>query len=434
LSKSLLNLCSIFSCRFLTVPGTQKYSPRMLSTERRSPIKVVRRVSANGLVFLLLLFTAQLNSLRAGDGLPTGPTTKLRIVDLRGTPYQMGKIHGQTLKAEIQELVRRWKGDLEATYQVSAEVFIRAFLKKTDFKPAMERWTPGLLDEVRGIADGAQIDFDTMYVYQLIDEVWAIGADVGLSKCTTVAAGKRNRNPAYVAQTLDIPEFYHGYQTVLRIRDDRDDLETLVFTIPGVVAANGLNSRSVGVCVNAVTQLAYSTKGLPVDFVIRGILRQSSYEQAVKFLQDIQPAAPQTYVIGGPDEVAVFERSAGKMSKFVPFEGAEFSYHTNHPLTNDDFNPRFPEMLKRKALTLERYQTQCPRFNFLGRLLKDNSVAIDLDTLERLFRNRASGINNAETYGCTIMVLGEKPELHISPARPDEAPFQILGFSPRSGR
>jgi hypothetical protein len=103
-------------------------------------------------------------------------------------------------------------------------------------------------------------------------------------------------------------------------------------------------------------------------------------------------------------------------------------------LTNDDFNPRFPEMLKRKALTLESYQTQCPRFNFLGRLLKDNSVAIDLDTLERLFRNRASGINNAETYGCTIMVLGEKPELHISPARPDEAPFQILGFSPRSGR
>jgi hypothetical protein len=298
----------------------------------------------------------------------------------------------------------------------------------------MERWTPGLLDEVRGIAAGAQIDFDTMYAYQLIDEVWAMGADVGLSKCTTIAAGKRKGNPAYVAQTLDIPDFYHGYQTVLRIRNDRDDLETLVFTIPGVVAANGLNSRSVGVCVNAVTQLAYSTKGLPVDFIIRGILGQSSYAQAVRFLRDVQPAAPQTYVIGGPDEVAVFERSADKMSEFIPFAGAEFSYHTNHPLTNNDFNPRFPEMLKRNAMTLESYQAQCPRFNFLGRLLKDNSVVIDLDALERLFMNRPSGINNAETYGCTIMVLGEKPELHISPGRPDEAPFQVLGFSPRSER
>jgi hypothetical protein len=340
----------------------------------------------------------------------------------------MGTTHGQTLRAEIQELVRRWKADLEATYQVPSEVFIRALLKETDFKPAIERWTPGLLDEVRGIADGAQIDFDTMYAYQLIDEVWAMGPDLGLSKCTTFAAGKRNRQPAYIAQTLDIPAFYHGYQTVLRLRDDRDDLETLVFTIPGVIAANGLNSRSVGVCVNAVTQLAYSNKGLPVGFIIRGILRLRSYEQAVKFLRDVQPAAPQTYVIGGPASVGVFERSAGKMSQFTPFAGAEFSYHTNHPLINGDFNPRFPEALKREKMTLEAYRALCPRFNFLGRLFKDNSAAIDVDTLGSIFKNRASGINNAETYGCTIMVLGEKPELHISPGRPDEAPFQVLRF------
>ncbi len=411
----------------MTAPHGRKYSPRMVKPRKTPPINAI-------LVLLLLLSIAHLPSLRAGDGPLPGPATTLRIVDLAGTPYQMGKVHGRTLKADIQELVRRWKQDLEKTYQVPAEVFIREFLKKTDFKPAMERWTPGLLDEVRGIADGAGIDFDTMYAYQLIDEVWAMGADMGFSKCTTVAAGKRNGNPAYVAQTLDIPAFYHGYQTVLRIRDERDGLETLVFTIPGVLAANGLNSRSVGVCVNAVTQLAYSPKGLPVDFVIRGLLRQRFYEQAVKFLQDIQPAAPQTYVIGGPGEAAVFERSAGKMSRFVPFAGAEFSYHTNHPLINDDFNPRFPETLKRNKMTLESYQALCPRFNFLGQIFKDNSAAINIDILQKLFKNRASGINNEGTYGCTIMVLGERPELYISPGRPDEAPFQVLGFSPRSDR
>jgi hypothetical protein len=346
----------------------------------------------------------------------------------------MGKIHGETLKAEIGELVKRWRENLEKTYQVTSEVFIRNLLKKTNFRPAIDRWTPGLVDEIRGIADGAGMNFETMYAYQLVDEIWAMDADLGLSKCTTIAAGRRNGNPAYVAQTLDIPTFYHGFQTVLRIQDDRDGLETLVFTIPGVVGANGLNSRSVGVCVNAVTQLAYSVKGLPVAFVIRGILRQKSFEQAMKFLRDIQPAAPQTYVIGGPREAAVFERSAGKMSRFVPFAGSEYSYHTNHPIINDDFNPRFLEMLNRKNMTLASYQALCPRFNFLGRLLKDNSVAINLDTLEEIFSNRASGINNAGTYGCTIMVLGENPELHISPGRPDEAPFQVLSFSLRSGR
>jgi len=82
-------------------------------------------------------------------------------------------------------------------------------------------------------------------------------------------------------------------------------------------------------------------------------------------------------------------------------------------------------------MTLEKYRALCPRFNFLGQVLKDNSAAIDLAALKTLFQNRASGINNAGTYGCTIMVLGENPELHISPGRPDEEPFQVLGFSPR---
>jgi hypothetical protein len=393
------------------------------------------RIQAVALALLPFLVIAHRPGPLAGDAALPGSAAGLRVVDLGGTPYEMGVVHGRTLKAEIGELVKLWKEDLRKTYRVEAEVFIREFLKKTDFKPAMERWTPGLLDEVRGIADGAGVDFDTMYAYQLIDEVWAIGPDVELAKCTSVGASKRSGKPAIVSQTLDIPAFYHGFQTVLRIRDARDeDLETLVFTIPGVVAANGLNSRSIGVCVNAVTQLAYSPKGLPVDFIIRGILRRGTYEDALNFLRDVQPAAPQTYVLGGPDETAVFERSAGKMSRFVPFTDAAFSYHTNHPVVNDDYNPRFPEMLKRKAMTLESYRARCPRFAFLGRLLKDDSAVIDVASLEEIYKNRDSGINNDGTYGCTIMVLGESPELHIAPGRPDEAAFQVLRFSPRAGR
>jgi isopenicillin-N N-acyltransferase-like protein len=393
-----------------------------------------RRALPSGIALLGLLFIAHPSAFPAGGGSDPTPAKALRIVDLAGTPYEMGKIHGRTLKPEILELVKLWKKDLEKTYRVPAGDFVRNLLEKTDFRPAIARWTPGLLDEVRGIADGSGVDFDTIYAYQLVDEIWAMDEDLGVSKCTSIAAGKRNGNPAYVAQTLDIPAFYHGFQTVLRIRDKRDDLETLVFTIPGVVAANGLNSRSVGVCVNAVTQLAYSPNGLPVAFVIRGILRQKTFEQAVKFLRDIRPAAPQNYVIGGPEEAASFERSAGKMSKFFPFEGAEFTFHTNHPMINDDLNPRFLETLKRTGMTLETYRAMCPRFNYLGQVLKDNAAAIDLDGLKILFRNRASGINNETTYGCTIMVLGEHPELHISPGRPDEEPFQVLSFSPRAVR
>ena len=83
---------------------------------------------------------------------------------------------------------------------------------------------------------------------------------------------------------------------------------------------------------------------------------------------------------------------------------------------------------------MESYRARCPRFNFLGRILKDDDTILDLDRLKGIYMDRASGINNATTYGCTIMVLGETPELHISAGRPDESPFQVLGFSPRSER
>jgi hypothetical protein len=117
------------------------------------------------------------------------------------------------------------------------------------------------------------------------------------------------------------------------------------------------------------------------------------------------------------------------MTPFLPFEGAEFAYHTNHPLVNDDFNPRFLERLKKSGMSLEQYKTTCPRLNFLSKTLTDNSAKIDLAVLKTIYANRESGINNGGTYGCTIMVLGEKPELHISPGRPDVEPFQILDFS-----
>jgi hypothetical protein len=358
---------------------------------------------------------------------------KLRIVELKGTPYEGGQTHGRSLKPEIQELIKRWKADLEKTHKVPAKAFIEKLLEASDFKPAIERWTPGLLDEVYGIADGAGVDFPTMYAFQLIDETWVMSDDLGFAKCTSIAVRKRDDSPALVSQTLDIPPFYHGFQTVLRIKGTAEEPGALVFTIPGVVAANGLNDRSVGVCVNAVTQLAYSAEGLPVAFTIRGILRQKTYEDAVRFLREIKPAAPQNYVVGGPNEVASFERSAGRMVAFAPFEGAEFTYHTNHPLVNDDFNPRFVAAIEKKGMTLETYKARCTRFKYLGETFKNNAVALDAAVLKRVFAGRDSGINNEGTYGCTIMVLGDRPELHIAPGRPDLEPFEVLAFEPRTG-
>jgi hypothetical protein len=353
----------------------------------------------------------------------------MRVLVLEGAPYERGFEHGQALKKEIHELVKLWKADIVRSYKMDANTFITKFLKRTNFQKAIKRWTPELLEEVKGIAEGSGIDFPTVFAFQLIDEMWVLGRDVQSEHCTTIGVKKTDKNPSVVAQNLDIPRFYHGYQTLLHIKDSKTNWEALIFTIPGLIAANGLNNHSVAVVVNAVQQLENSRDGLPVAFVIRGILQEKTYEGAVQFIHTIKHGAPQNYMIGGPDNVGSFECSTTKAKRFTPFKGASFTYHTNHPLKNLSYSKRFLDYLKSRNTQPQDYEYNCPRFKSLQKILNDNSVKIGIKKLKKIFSDRETIINNGGTYGCTIMVLSENPELHISPGRPDEEPFVVFKFS-----
>ncbi|MGD8540275.1 MAG: C45 family autoproteolytic acyltransferase/hydrolase [Candidatus Aminicenantes bacterium] len=357
-------------------------------------------------------------------------TTKenLKVLVLEGTPYERGLQHGTVLKKEIHELVKIWKEDIQKTYKTDADVFIKKFLAATDFEKAIKEWTPELWQELKGISEGSGLEFDTIFAFQLVDEIWVLGRDVQAEKCTTIGLEKTERHPAMVAQNLDIPPFYHGFQTLLHIKDKEQGLETYLFTFPGFIAANGLNSRSVAAVVNAVQQLENSRDGLPVAFVIRGILQRRSYDEALQFIKTIKHGAPQNYMIGDANEMGSFECSVTQVSEFIPFTNASFTYHTNHPLKNMNFSSRFKQYLKSKDVSPKDYKYPCPRFQALQKIFKDNSVPVEVNTLKDIFSNRDIIINNKNTFGCTIMKLGTNPELHISPGRPDEEPFQIFRF------
>jgi len=389
----------------------------------------MRRKSLVLVVFLGILFF--LNHFVIAQNKSVTIKGNLRILHLEGTSYERGLKHGQALKKEIHELVELWKTNLEKSRKTDADVFIKKFVERSDFHKAIKKWTPELWDELKGISEGSGIDFNTLYAFQLVDEEWVYGLEIQSEHCTTIGAIKTNDNPAFVAQNLDIPAFYHGFQTLLHIKDSQRDMETFLFTFPGFIAANGLNDHSVGVVVNAVTQLENSRDGLPVAFVIRGILQRKTYAEAVRFIRSIKHGAPQNYMIGGPEKIGSFECSISNVSEFIPFEGAKFTYHTNHPLKNRKYTPEFYQFLKKRNLSPGEYEFFCPRFEALQEKLMDNSARLDLEVLKSIFSNRETIINNGGTFGCTIMILGKTPELHISPGRPDNEPFQVYRFNNR---
>src|ERR1700736_6296440 len=98
--------------------------------------------------------------------------TPLQFLTLSGSPRERGRNHGEALRADIRGVMDRWKDALREASKLPIAEYLDLLCEKTNFIPAIDRWTPDLLEEVRGLADGANVSFRDMYAYQLVDEQW----------------------------------------------------------------------------------------------------------------------------------------------------------------------------------------------------------------------------------------------------------------------
>jgi isopenicillin-N N-acyltransferase-like protein len=371
------------------------------------------------------------SALAAGDG-----PRKLKVVVLEGSPRERGVAHGKALKTEIAQVLKLWKADLASTYKMDADRFIALFMKKTNFQPAMNKWTPDLIEEIEGIAQGSGVDFATLFVFQMLDEVWANGDEVVGNKCSSIGFARKGTQPTLVAQTMDLPPFYDGFQVVLHIKDRDSDLEAFVPSIPGLIGLNGVNNKSIGICCNTLLQLNHRTDGLPVACVVRGVLAQRTESDALALVHKATHASGQNYIVGGPDRVAALECGANKVASFVPAGLTGVVWHTNHPLANDDYDAKYRDLLQKNA-ALKQEENSRTRLacleNRLGRSAGTPSVELIKSTLsardsESFPVSREKGKQYAFTYAAMIMVLSAQPELHIAPGPPHVMGYETLRF------
>lgn len=260
-------------------------------------------------------------------------TADLPVVDCSGSPRERGRAHGEALRAVIADKILLWHQAIGEAYGVRAAMFLPRFLAETDFRAAIARHTPDLLDEVAGIAEGAGLDNDTAYALQLMDEEWWFGRSLGDGHCSSLAIAPSSDQPTFVAQTMDLPRWHDGAQALLRLTGS-DGSQTLVLTSAGMIGLTGLSGRGLGLCVNTLSQLATSRKGLPVAFAMRGALARADAAQAVAFLRSVHHASGQNYQIGDRHGIDTLECSAAG-AVTVAFEAGR-SLHTNHPLASRD--------------------------------------------------------------------------------------------------
>src|SRR5579875_1560476 len=164
----------------------------------------------------------------------------LRYVHLTQGARERGRAHGEQLRETIARGLEAWKTTLHQGTGESPETYLDSFVAATNYLPAIERWTPHLLEEVRGIAEGASISFRDAYAYQLIDEEWTYrfeqrrAAGEQPAHCSVIGTDGHD-DVRLLAQNMDLPCYYDGTQTLLRIDDPESGLESLVFTPAGII-------------------------------------------------------------------------------------------------------------------------------------------------------------------------------------------------------
>lgn len=362
---------------------------------------------------------------------------------LEGTGYQRGLVHGETLKTKIQELIGAWKAQLSVGFGLEAGQVIHRFLQRTDFARAIQQWTPDLLDEVRGIADGCGLPFETVLAFQLIDELWARGDVVFGEQCTTIGFSATAGEPACLAKTLDVETFRDGSQVVLHIVDVGSETEALVASVAGLVGFNGMNNKGVGVCVNALLPLNSRTDGLPVACVVRGTLSYPSAGQACDFLRRIPHACGQNYLVGGPDGMIDLECSANQVVEYRPDEWEGVVWHANMPLVNDDYTTGFRAALDQQQSS-PYMECSRARFDCVRQRLPQAPKGTRLEFMKQTLASRDSlqypvcSIGDKDEWyaqidtfslASTIMKLSEAPEFHVSFTPADPSSYTRFTFA-----
>lgn len=366
--------------------------------------------------------------------LPENRPAALPTLELIGSPREQGRQHGEALRTLIQKMDLLWREDVRRDLDMNPDEYLSLVMESTSFLQAARQYSPDLLEEVLGIAEGSGMDFASIFARQLCDEDWWMRLEIkygGTSEEHCSSLGFSLQNRIVVAQNMDTPSYWDGQQVLLHFKNP-DGLETFVFTVAGSIALCGMNNAGLGVCCNTILQCNHSRDGLPEQFVVRSLLKQRARKDAEHLLRNIPHASPQNYVIGDRAGVDDFEVSANQVTPFRPSRNIVF--HSNHPLVNDDqdqyheFMKRLPEDMRAGMVS---GSTTLARFSLLEEALNNLNANLSVEEIKKILRSPPVCVAKDEkriTLGCAIMELYPETRLSLSPGPPDSSEFAQYTF------
>lgn len=295
-----------------------------------------------------------------------------RFVRLTGeTNFAIGKMHGNLLSDTIRKNIDFYLKSFnqpEEVIHTLADYFgskISAFSRDYD-------------EEIKGIAEGAQIPIWQAYMLNARSEIFSTfiqqGQNQGITECTLLFFPETSIMAENWDWALEISN-----QTFIFEISKGNQKPILTLSEAGILAKIGLSSFGFGIGMNYLAP-AEKPKGVPIHIVIRSALDQTSFADARKVFQQFGQGISGNVCLGNSDGQYVgFEFDGVNTYEILPTTLNKYYCHTNHYLGKEDPN---------KNTTLDTATTSTAiRFLQAEKIVQGFPTSVDENTARTVLSN-----------------------------------------------
>lgn len=243
---------------------------------------------------------------------------KLPEIYLSGTAYERGYKLGSLEKDAIQLLVKDTKDYI--TFKNPSLTASALYSKITDYIFELINVFPDIDQEIKGISDGAAIEYEDAYLLQLRREL--VDAE---PECSSI--GYFGDNNCFIAQNVDLSHFMKKYGRIVHTFIPEKNLYITQYTQVGVLGYLGINSHKISIGINMVNAPGWRL-GIPIYLLVYHLLQQDSIESCITEIEKIKRASSRSLLIMDSNRLINVEMSTEE----VAYIKGNLLFHTNHYL------------------------------------------------------------------------------------------------------
>jgi isopenicillin-N N-acyltransferase-like protein len=337
----------------------------------------------------------------AGSGEPD----QYPLYRARGAHRELGRQHGEQatrqIKAHIEVMCSQQRLSREQLRRRAAQ-----------FQPAFDRYCPHLLEEMRGLAEGAGVAFEEAMACNIRGEL-RFARQEG---CTAYVIGRSGgaKREIIAGQNSDMGPEVIQLAYVLHL-EPQGKPEVLIWTFGGMLGYHGLNSAGVAHFENALGGGPRTRFGLPHYPVERMMLECVRLEQVFDLLRKMPVEYSVNYVLCDGEGAIADAESTPEGPQILRDQGAGYLVHTNHYLYE-----RFatPENFSRSLAD------SFPRLDRIDSLIKSRYGSIEVDDIKHFLSDHSGRPTSICRHGGsmrTVASLISEPaqrRMHVAVGNP----------------